>query len=103
LLADTFWTRPRFLGDTYGSSASGFTSPSLAAPPARRAIVLVELSVVEQRYRAVVEVLSGATVTEVAPLRGGRQTAYDWLRRYAADERRGVNGVVVVEQSLTGG
>jgi transposase InsO family protein len=46
--------------------------------------VLVELNVVEQRYRAVLEVLDGASVTDVA-LRYGvvRQTVHEWLRRYA--------------------
>jgi len=48
--------------------------------------VLVELGVVEQRYRAVVEVLEGATVTDVAKRYGvARQTVHDWLRRYAND------------------
>jgi transposase InsO family protein len=46
--------------------------------------VLVELGLVEQRYRAVMEVLDGAAVTDVA-LRNGvvRQTVHDWVRRYA--------------------
>ena len=48
--------------------------------------MLVELSVVEQRYQAVLEVLSGATVTDVARRYGVvRQTVHDWLRRYAAE------------------
>jgi transposase InsO family protein len=48
--------------------------------------VLVELAVVEQRYRAVLEVLEGAAVTEVAGRFGvARQTVHQWLRRYAAD------------------
>ena len=48
--------------------------------------MLRELRVAEQRYRAVLEVLDGATVTEVARLYGvQRQTVHDWLRRYAAD------------------
>jgi transposase InsO family protein len=48
--------------------------------------VLVELGVVEQRYRAVLEVLEGASVTEVARRYGvARQTVHDWLRRYAND------------------
>jgi transposase len=49
-------------------------------------VALVELGLVEQRYKAVCEVLDGATVTDVA-LRNGvvRQTVHDWLRRYAAD------------------
>jgi transposase InsO family protein len=48
--------------------------------------VLVELGVVEQRYRAVLEVLEdGAPVTEVARRYGvARQTVHEWLARYAA-------------------
>jgi len=47
--------------------------------------VLVELGVVEQRYRAVLEVLEdGAPVTAVARRYGlARQTVHEWLRRYA--------------------
>jgi transposase len=46
--------------------------------------VLVELGLVEQRYQAVLEVLSGATVTDVARRYGVvRQTVHVWLRRYA--------------------
>jgi transposase-like protein len=46
--------------------------------------VLVELGVVEQRTKAVYEVLDGASVTEVA-LRYGvcRRTVHAWLRKYA--------------------
>ena len=49
--------------------------------------MLVELGVVEQRYRAVLEVLDeGASVTEVARRYGvARQTVHEWLRRYAAE------------------
>ena len=48
--------------------------------------MLVELGVAEQRYRAVLEVLDGVTVTEVARRYGvARQTVHKWLRRYAAD------------------
>ena len=45
--------------------------------------VLVELGLVEQRYKAVSEVLSdGATVTDVARRYGvSRQTVHVWLRR----------------------
>jgi transposase InsO family protein len=52
----------------------------------RLATVLVELGLVEQRYRAVLEVLNdGATVTDVARRYGvARQTVHGWLRRYAA-------------------
>jgi transposase InsO family protein len=47
--------------------------------------VLIELGVVEQRHKAVLEVLGGLPVTEVA-LRFGvtRQTVHRWLRRYEA-------------------
>jgi transposase len=39
---------------------------------------------VEQRYQAVLEVLGGATVTDVARRYGvARQTVHGWLRRYA--------------------
>jgi transposase InsO family protein len=45
--------------------------------------VLVELRLVEQRYKAVLEVLEGAQVTDVARRYGvARQTVHDWLRRY---------------------
>ena len=44
--------------------------------------MLVELGLVEQRYKAVLEVLDGATVTDVARRNGVvRQTVHDWLRR----------------------
>jgi transposase InsO family protein len=47
--------------------------------------VLVELGVVEQRYRAVLEVMEeGLPVTEVARRHGvARQTVHEWLARYA--------------------
>lgn len=48
--------------------------------------MLVELGLVEQRYRAVLEVLEGASVTDVARRYGvARQTVHGWLRRYAND------------------
>jgi transposase InsO family protein len=48
--------------------------------------VLVELNVVEQRYRAVLDVLEGASVVEVARRNGvARQTVHEWLRRYAGE------------------
>ena len=48
--------------------------------------MLVELGVVEQRYRAVLEVLDGVAVTDVARRYGvSRQTVHVWLRRYASD------------------
>ncbi len=47
--------------------------------------MLVELGLVEQRHKAVLEVLDGATVTDVARRYGVvRQTVHDWLRRYAS-------------------
>jgi transposase InsO family protein len=53
--------------------------------------VLVELGVVEQRHRAVLEVLDGAGVTDVAMLSGvSRKTVHKWLRRYAAEGLRGL-------------
>jgi transposase-like protein len=54
--------------------------------------VLVELGLVEQRDRAVCEVLEGASVSEVARRNGlARQTVHDWLRVYAA---QGMVGLV---------
>jgi transposase len=48
--------------------------------------MLRELGVSELRYRAVLEVLEGASVTEVARRFGvARQTVHVWLGRYAAD------------------
>ena len=54
--------------------------------------MLVELGLVEQRLRAVHEVLDGATVTDVAKRNGvTRQTVHTWLRRYASS---GISGLV---------
>jgi transposase InsO family protein len=53
--------------------------------------MLREVNVVEQRYRAVVEVLSGTPVIEVAQRYGvAWQTVHRWLARYRAD---GVEGL----------
>lgn len=54
--------------------------------------MLVELSVVEQRYQAVMEVLQdGFKVTEVAERYGvSRQILHRWIRRY---EQSGLNGL----------
>jgi len=47
--------------------------------------VLIELGVVEQRHRAVLEVMEGLPVTEVAGRYGvTRQTVHRWLRWYAS-------------------
>lgn len=54
--------------------------------------MLVELGLVEQRYRAVLEVLEGADVVDVARRYGvARQTVHTWLRNYAA---KGLAGLV---------
>jgi transposase InsO family protein len=53
--------------------------------------MLVELSVMEQRYHAVMEVVSGAPVTETAHRYGvSRQAVHGWLGRY---EREGLAGL----------
>lgn len=54
--------------------------------------MLVELGLVEQRYKAVLEVLEGADVVDVARRNGvARQTVHTWLRNYAA---KGLAGLV---------
>jgi transposase InsO family protein len=56
------------------------------ADPGEAVSVLVELGVVDQRHRAVLEVLDGASVVEVARRYGvSRQSVHAWLRRYAND------------------
>src|ERR1022692_3364212 len=53
--------------------------------------MLRELNVVEQRCRAVLEVLSGIPVVEVADRYGvARQTVHRWMARYRAD---GIDGL----------
>jgi transposase InsO family protein len=53
--------------------------------------MLVELSVMEQRYHAVMEVVSGAPVTEVARRYGvSRQAVHSWLGKY---RKAGVAGL----------
>ena len=48
--------------------------------------MLWELSVAEQRYRAVLEVLAGVPVTEVADRYGvSRQSVHAWLGRYRGE------------------
>jgi transposase InsO family protein len=72
-------------------------------PPARASLVvtlfaaeggravLVELSVMEQRYHAVMEVISGASATEVARRYGvSRQAVHLWLGKY---KREGLAGL----------
>jgi Homeodomain-like domain len=48
-----------------------------------REVALVELSVVEQRYHAVMEVLAGMSVTEVAERYAvHRNSLHEWVRRH---------------------
>lgn len=55
--------------------------------------MLVELGLLEQRHKAVIEVMNGATIVDVARRYGvSRQTIHDWLRRYA--RAGGVAGLV---------
>lgn len=53
--------------------------------------VLVELSVVEQRYQAVLQVLAGVPVVEVAAGFGvSRQSAHARVKRYRAEGLAGL-------------
>src|SRR2546421_11279663 len=53
--------------------------------------MLWELSVTGQRYRAVLEVLAGVAVTEVAERYGvSRQSVHAWLRRYREEGASGL-------------
>jgi transposase len=55
-------------------------------------LALVELSVVEQRYRAVLDAVAWVPVTEVAERYGvSRQSVHAWVRRY---ERGGLGGLM---------
>ena len=55
----------------------------------------MELGVVEQRYQAVLEVLGGASVTDVARRYGvARQTVHTWLRRHGRDGLAGLVDLV---------
>jgi transposase-like protein len=58
---------------------------------------------VEQRLKAVQEILDGATVTDVAQRNGvTRQTVHAWLRRYASHRIAGlVDKIPIAEQSLS--
>lgn len=52
---------------------------------------LVELSVVEQRFRAVLQVLAGVPVIEVAADVGvSRQSVHAWVKRYRAEGLAGL-------------
>jgi transposase InsO family protein len=55
--------------------------------------VLIELGVMQQRHEAVLEVMGGLSVTEVATRYGvTRQTVHRWLRRYARYGLAGLAG-----------
>jgi len=55
--------------------------------------MLWELSVAEQRYRAVLEVGIGVPVTEVAERYGvSRQSVHTWLVHYPGGRHRGAGG-----------
>jgi transposase len=57
----------------------------------RPGLALVEMSIVEQRYQAVLAVLAGDSVVEVAARAGvSRQSVHAWLRRYADDGLTGL-------------
>ena len=57
--------------------------------------MLVELSVVEQRYHAVMEAAAGVPVTEDAARYGvSRQSVHTWLTRYQASGFGGLGGPV---------
>jgi DNA invertase Pin-like site-specific DNA recombinase len=79
---------PSAPGELDGSWLWTITSATKEGP-----VVLVELGLVEQPYKAVLEVLEGAaSVTDVARHYGvGRQTVPKWLRRYATS---GLTGLV---------
>ena len=54
-------------------------------------MALVGMSIVEQRYQAVLAVLAGDPVTEVAEKIGvSRQSLHTWLRRYADEGLAGL-------------
>ncbi len=56
-------------------------------------MALVELSVVEQRYRAVLDAAAGVPVTEVAERYGvSRQSVHAWIRRY--EQGGGLGGLM---------
>jgi hypothetical protein len=52
--------------------------------------MLVELRVIDQRYLAVLEVVSGAPVTKVARPVWGWQAVHDWLGWYERVELAGL-------------
>jgi transposase-like protein len=61
------------------------------ADPEEAVSMLVELGLVEERHKAVLEVLDGATVVDVARRFGvSRQSVHGWLRRYASQGLAGL-------------
>ena len=58
--------------------------------------MLMELSVMEQRYHAVMEAASGAPVSEVARRYGvSRQAVHGWLGRYERDGLAGLGALLI--------
>jgi transposase len=54
-------------------------------------LMVTELSAMEQRYQAVLEVAAGASVVEVAERFGvSRQAVHRWVRRYRAEGLEGL-------------
>ena len=73
-----------------GSNSDSLPTSVVASEGAE--VALVELSVVEQRYHAVMEVLAGMSVTEVAERYAvHRNSVHEWVRRY---ERGGIAALV---------
>ncbi|GAA3485095.1 hypothetical protein GCM10018966_096270 [Streptomyces yanii] len=69
----------------------GFSVRVVAVRVGRPGLALAELPVVEQRYRAVLAVLAGATVTEVAAQLGvSRQKVSGWKSRYVTSGLAGL-------------
>src|ERR1700722_7769188 len=73
--------------------AATFFAVGCSRPQIRRrpVSVLVELGLVEQLHRAVLEVLDGSPVVEVARRYGvSRQSVHAWLRRYGSEGLAGL-------------
>ena len=105
-VGDTFRTRSRYLGDS-GSGTWVTRSPGLGvhhgaallffalfARPHGEGGPVRRVGGVGSRgaeHRAVLEVLDGASVTDVAVLYGvSRKTVHKWLRRYAEEGLKGL-------------
>jgi hypothetical protein len=86
------------VGDTRLLLIFVFLGPSVVSRSRKGLRMLVELGVMEQRYRAVLEVLEGAPVTKVARRYGvARQTVHGWLRHGGVTgfQRRGRHPTII--------